>query len=66
MYCFNNVVIVDHNGIFISVDAGFAGSYHDVRCLRNSNIHLKWRSYFASDNIDEVQKYVLEDPGTSA
>jgi hypothetical protein len=39
MYCFNNVVIVDHNGLFIYVDAGFVGSYHDVRCLRNSNIH---------------------------
>jgi DDE superfamily endonuclease len=63
MYCFNNVVIIDHDGLFIYVDAGFAGSFHDVRCLRNSHIHHNWREYFANDDLDAVQEYILGDPG---
>jgi DDE superfamily endonuclease len=63
MYCFNNVVIVDHDGLFIYVDAGFAGSFHDVRCLRNSHLHHNWRDYFTNDDLDTVQEYVLGDPG---
>jgi DDE superfamily endonuclease len=63
MYCFNNVVIIDHDGLFIYIDAGFAGSFHDFRCLRNSHIHQNWRNCFASDNLDAVQEYLLGDPG---
>jgi DDE superfamily endonuclease len=62
MYCFNNVVIVDHYGLFIYCDAGYAGSFHDVRCLRASHIHANWRNYFRN-SPDEVQEYVLGDPG---
>jgi hypothetical protein len=63
MYCFNNVVIIDHDGLFIYIVAGFAGSFHDVRCLRNFHIHQNWRQYFANDNLDVVQEYLLADPG---
>jgi DDE superfamily endonuclease len=63
MYCFNNVVIIDHDGLFIYVDAGFAGSFHDVRCLRASDIYDNCREYFKCDNLDDVQEYLLGDPG---
>jgi hypothetical protein len=39
IYCFNNTVVVDHDGLFIFVDPGYAGSFHDVNCLRNSDLH---------------------------
>jgi DDE superfamily endonuclease len=63
MYCFNNVVTIDHDGLFIYVDAGFAGSFHDVRCLRACDIYDNWREYFRCDNLDDVQEYLLGDPG---
>jgi DDE superfamily endonuclease len=52
-----------NDGLFIYVDAGFAGSFHDVRCRRNSHIHHNWREYFANDDLDAVQEYILGDPG---
>ena len=38
MYCFNNTVVVDHNGLFIYVDPGYPGSFHDVNILRNRTL----------------------------
>jgi DDE superfamily endonuclease len=63
MYCFNNVVIIDHDALFIYVDAGFAGSLHDIRCLRASDISDNWRDYFRCDNLEDVQEYLLGDSG---
>ena len=31
--------VIDHDGLFIYVDPGYAGSFHDVNCLRNSDLH---------------------------
>ena len=39
MYCMNNVVIVDHHGLFIYVDPTYPGSFHDVSCLRASDMY---------------------------
>ena len=33
MYCMNNIVIVDHHGLFIYVNPTYPGSFHDVSCL---------------------------------
>lgn len=63
MYCFNNLVIIEHDGMFLYVDAGFAGSFHDVRCLRKSHIHDHWREDLVNDDLDQVLEYVLGDPG---
>lgn len=63
MYCMNTVVIVDHHGIIIYVDAGFAGSFHDIRCLRNSRIYQNWREFFTVADADELGEYILGDPG---
>jgi DDE superfamily endonuclease len=35
MYCFNNTVIVDHNGLLIYIDMGYPGKFHDVNILRH-------------------------------
>jgi DDE superfamily endonuclease len=54
VYYFNNVAAIDHDGLFIYVDARFGGSFHDVRCLRGSHIFANWRQYFRNDNLDVV------------
>jgi hypothetical protein len=61
MYCFNNVVIVDHQGLFIYVDPGYPESFHDVNCPRHSKISQEWRRYFTIN--DDYQEYLLGDPG---
>jgi hypothetical protein len=64
MYCFNNVVVVDNHGLFIFVGPSFAGSFHDVRCLRNTEISIRWRDFFANDPDSHVPlQYLLGDPG---
>ena len=59
----NNVVIVDHHGLFIYVDPGYPGSFHDVSCLRASDMHAAWRDYFTHDDANEYFEYVLGDSG---
>jgi len=61
MYAFNNTVIIDHDGLFIYIDPGYPGSFHDVNILRASDFHANWRDYFRHD--DEYFEYVLGDPG---
>jgi len=34
IYSLNNTVVVDHDGLFIFLDAGYPGSFHDVNILR--------------------------------
>lgn len=61
MYSLNNTVIVDHNGLFIHMDLGFPGSFHDVNILRNSEFHKNWRDFFTVR--DDYFEYLLGDPG---
>jgi hypothetical protein len=61
IYCLNNVVIIDHQGLFIYVDPGYPGSYHDVNCLRNSDISIHWQQYFTI--TENYQEFLLSDPG---
>ena len=35
MYYMNNVVIIDHHGLFIYVDLGYPGLFHDVVAYRH-------------------------------
>jgi hypothetical protein len=46
IYAVNNTVVVDHDGLFIYVDCGYPGSYHDVNILRHSSLMQNWREYF--------------------
>ena len=63
MYYMNNTIIVDHNGLFIHVDPGYLGSYHDVNILRYSHLYGQWRDFFTQN--DRVHEYLLGDPGYS-
>ena len=61
MYCMNNVVIVNHHGLFIYVDLGYPSSFHDVNCLQASDMYGTWHDYFAHDDANQYFKYVLGD-----
>jgi hypothetical protein len=59
----NNVVIVDHHGLFIYIDSTYPGSFHDVSCLRASELHRTWRERFAHNDVNQYFEYVLGDSG---
>jgi DDE superfamily endonuclease len=61
IYCFNNTVIIDHNGLFIYVEMGYPRKFHDVNILRHSTLYREWRDYFVHD--DDYFEYLLGDPG---
>lgn len=64
MYCFNNLVVVDHNGLFTYVEAGFGGSFHDVRVLRATNLAQNWQNCLTTDDDSpHPVEYLLRDPG---
>jgi hypothetical protein len=46
MYCMNNIVVVDHYGLFIYLDLVYLRSYHDVNIFCQLNIHKSWCQYF--------------------
>ena len=50
IYSINNIVIVDINGFFMYVDSGYAWSFHDVTCVRESRINSNWDAYFTHTN----------------
>ena len=59
----NNVVIVDHQGLFIYVDPSYLGSFHDVTCLRALDMYRMWRHFFVHDDARQYFEYVLGDAG---
>ena len=61
IYCLNNIVVVDHQGLFIYIDPGYPGTFHDVNCLRHSGISQNWQKYFTL--TEDYQEYLLGDPG---
>jgi hypothetical protein len=61
MYAVNNTVVVDHDGLLIYVDPGYPGSFHDVNCLRRSDLYKNWRQFFTYD--DRYVEYLPGEPG---
>jgi len=61
IYCVNNTVAVDHDGLFIFIDCGYPGSFHDITILRHSQLHANWRDHFVHE--DNYFQYLLGDPG---
>jgi hypothetical protein len=61
MYCLNNTVVIDHRGLFIYIDPGYPGSFHDVICLPQSYLYKNWRQYFTHNH--DYFEYLLGDPG---
>ena len=45
MHCMN-CMFVDHDGLFVYVDAGYPGSVYDVTTLQASLLHRLWRQAF--------------------
>jgi hypothetical protein len=46
MYCMNNMIFLDHYGLFIYLDTGDPMSYHDVTILHQSNLYKNWQQFF--------------------
>jgi DDE superfamily endonuclease len=61
MYPMDSTVIVGHDGLFMYVDPGYPGSFHDVTILQQSELHTNWRDYFTYN--DEHVEYLMSDPG---
>lgn len=49
MYSLNNTVIVDHNGLFIHMDLGYIGSYHEPSSSIMSIRGDVWRNIFLTN-----------------
>ena len=56
-------LIVDHHGHFIYVNSGYPSSFHDVSCLRASDMYVAWHDYFTHDDANQYFEYVLGDSG---
>ncbi len=39
IYAMNNIIILNHRGLFIYIDIGYPNSYYDVSILRHSNVY---------------------------
>ena len=63
MYCMNNVVIVNHHGLFIYVDPSYPRSFHDVICVKALDMYGMWRHFFAHNDARQYFEYVLRDSG---
>ena len=63
MYCTNNMVVVDHHGLFIFVEPYYPGSFHDINVLRHSSLMLEWRQKFTHSDEQSYYEYLLGDPG---
>ena len=59
MYCMNSTVVIDHDGLFIDIDAGYAGSFHDVTILRHSPLYRTWQQRFTRDPRNNYIEYLL-------
>ena len=56
----NNMVVVLHEGLFIHLDLGFLGFFHDVTIICHSIFYGQWRAHFTHD--DGYFVYLLGDP----
>jgi hypothetical protein len=57
----NNIMILDHHGLFIYINSGYAlKSYHDVSIVHHLAVYREWREYFIHWN--DYFKYFLVDP----
>ncbi len=57
----NNMVILDHKGLFIYIDGGYPCSFFYVNILQHSSVYKDWCQYF--NHKDEYFEYLLGDLG---
>jgi hypothetical protein len=48
IYAMNNTMILDHHGLFIYIDLGYFGSYHDASILHHLAIYQEWPIFHPS------------------
>ena len=53
----NNIVIVDHHGLFILVENKFLRSFYGINTLRHIEFYKTWHAHFTHD--DNHFEYVL-------
>jgi len=56
----NNIVILDHHGVFIYIDSSYLGFYHNAIILRHLAIYRNRCQYFIHQ--DDYFEYLLGDP----
>lgn len=57
-------MFIEHDGFFIYVAAGYAGSDRVSRVFRFTDLARYWRKYFsADDNSLDSEEYLLGHPG---
>lgn len=61
MCCMNSTIVVSHEGLFLYVNLGYLGSYHNVSILQHSFLYKNWRTNF--EHGDENFQYLLRDLG---
>ena len=59
----NSTIVVCHEGLFLYVNLGYLGSYHNVSILRHSFLYKNRRTDF--EHGDENFQYLLRDLGIS-
>ena len=60
MYCMNNMVVVSHGCLFIHLDLGIPGFFHDVIIFCHSNFYKHWHAHCIHG--DRYFEYLLGDP----
>lgn len=58
-------LLVDHEGLFIFVNGGYLGLFHDVTILKNSWVEEHWRELFTNNDV-LLQKNNLGTKGIPA
>jgi hypothetical protein len=61
IYAMNNIIILNHHGLFIYIDIGYPSSYHDVNVLWHSIVYKNYCQHFTHG--DDYFKYLLGDLG---
>lgn len=60
-YCINNTVIVSYDGLFMHIDVGYPGSFHNGIILRHFQFCHEWLIIFT--NTDDHFKYLWRHLG---
>jgi len=56
----NNMLVLDHHGLFIYLNSGYHDSFHDVNILCELNLYKNWCYFFV--HINKYFEYLLGDP----
>jgi hypothetical protein len=55
-----NTIVFYHHGLFIYIDIGYQGFYHNVIILRHSSVYNNWYQFFT--HVDDYFGYLLGNP----